>query len=317
MNDTSPAPTLGGDLLRRVQDRYGKLRPSEQIVADYLRTHAHQRLSHSITELAQILGLSEATISRVSRALGYSGFSDLKLSLAEGAVNRTRLVNIPTELDPHDSLIATSAKLANLLAASIQSTQASLDTDKLERCLQAIRSARKIVLAGCGGAAAICDEAAHLFMKAGLDAASYSDGYTQIVAAANLSADCLMIGISHTGTTQNVANALRLARENGAMTIAISSDAGSVVARAAEVTLTTASSATPPVPLYGDFLEGRISQLFLIDILYLGLLFEDGSRSPQHLSATADALERYFRRSEAPGPQARVSRGTPSPKGPR
>ena len=311
MNETDLGPTQNSDLLQRVQDNYGKLRPSEQIVADYLRTHANRRLGHSITELAQILGLSEATISRTSRGLGYSGFSDLKLSLAEGAVKRTGLSNIPTELNTDDSLIATSAKLANLLAASIQSTHANLDTDKLDRCLQAIQSARKILFVGCGGAAAICDEAAHMFMKAGLDVASYSDGYTQIVAAANLTADCLMIGISHTGTTQNVANALRLARSSGAKTIAITSDALSDVSLAAEITLVTGSSTTPSVPLYGDFLEGRISQLFLIDVLYLGLLFKDGNTGAQHLAMTADALERYFMRSEQRGLAARISPDIP------
>ena len=317
MSDTYAKPTIGGDFLQRVQDRYAKLRPSEQIVADYLRTHANQRLSHSITELAQIMGVSEATISRVSRALGYSGFSDMKLSLAEGAVNRTGFSNIPAELDPSDTLIGTSVKLANLLAASIQSTKASLDGEKLEQCVQSIRAARKVVLVGCGGAAAICDEAAHLFMKAGLDAASYSDGYTQIVAAANMSADSLMIGISHTGTTQNVANALQLARQTGAKTIAMTSDAASAVGQAAEIVLTAAISATPSIPLHGDFLEGRISQLFLIDVLYLGLIFQEGSNHGQHLTATADALQRYFLSTEQRGAVARVSPDTPSRKGRR
>ena len=309
MNDAFAVP-LGG-LLQRIQDRYANLRPSEQIVADYLRNSADRRMNHSITELAQILGVSEATVSRFSRALGYSGFSDLKLSMAEGAVRRSGIVNIPTELDPEDPLITTSAKLAGLLSAAIYSTQANLDTDRLDRCLAMIRSARKIVLAGCGGAAAICDEAAHLFMKAGLDAASYSDGYTQIVAAANLRSDCLMIGISHTGTTQNVANALRLARVNGAMTLAITSDPTAEVAQAAEVILTTGQSSTPSVPLFGDYLEGRISQLFLIDILYLGIVLPEDSESGQHLTKTADALERYFKRAEQ-----RVTRMTINPETP-
>ena len=87
-----------------------------------------------------------------------------------------------------------------------------------------------------------------MVMKAGLDVASYSDGSTQIVAAANLTADCLMIGISHTGTTQNVANALRLARTSGAKTIAITSDALSDVSLAAEITLVTGSSTTHQCP---------------------------------------------------------------------
>jgi RpiR family carbohydrate utilization transcriptional regulator len=299
MND-APAAAMGG-LLQRIQDRYANLRPSEQIVADYLRNNADKRMSHSITELAQILGVSEATVSRFSRALDYSGFSDLKLSMAEGAVRRSGIVNIPIELDPEDTLITTSAKLASLLSASILSTQANLDTNRLERCLAMMRSARKIVLAGCGGAAAICDEAAHLFMKAGLDAASYSDGYSQIVAAANLRSDCLMIGISHTGTTQNVANALRLARANGAMTLAITSIPASEVGQAADVVLTTGQSSTPSVPLFGDFLEGRISQLFLIDILYLGIVLPEGSENGRHLTKTADALERYFKRAEQRG----------------
>ena len=307
MNDAFTVP-LGG-LLQRIQDRYATLRPSEQIVADHLRNSADRRMNHSITELAQILGVSEATVSRFSRALGYSGFSDLKLSMAEGSVRRSGIVNIPTELDPEDTLIATSAKLADLLSAAIQSTQANLNTDRLDRCLAMIRSARKIVLAGCGGAAAICDEAAHLFMKAGLDAASYSDGYTQIVAAANLRSDCLMIGISHTGTTQNVANAVRLARDNGAMTLAITSDPTSDVAQAAEVILTTGQSSTPSVPLFGDFLEGRISQLFLIDILYLGIVLPEGSENGRHLTKTADALERYFKRAEQ-----RITRGAITPE---
>jgi len=286
----------GGDLVQRIQERYTSLRKSERIVADYLRDHAGTRLSLSITELAQTLGLSEATISRVSRALGYSGFPDLKLSLAEGAVTRSSFSNIPAEIDQTDTLIATSAKLANLLSTALQGTQRMLDSERIDACIRAIRGARKVVLVGVGGAAAICDEAAHLFMKAGLDATACADHYTQVVLAANLGPDCVMIGISHTGTTQGIASALRLAREKGATTIAMTSDPTSPVARAAETTLVTWSSATPSVPLYGDFLEGRISQIYLVDLLYIGLLFEEEGDRSSNLKNTASALERFYQR---------------------
>ena len=45
---------------------------------------------------------------------------------------------------------------------------------------------KKILFVGVGGAASICDEAAHLFIKAGIDAVAYRDGYTQTIGAANL-----------------------------------------------------------------------------------------------------------------------------------
>jgi RpiR family transcriptional regulator, carbohydrate utilization regulator len=295
MNSNVSPNGAGGDLVQRIQERYSALRKSERIVADYLRENAGTRLNYSITEFASVLGLSEATISRVSRALGYSGYPDLKLSLAEGAANRSGIANIPEEIAQSDTLIGTSGKLANLLTHSIQGTQRMLDAERIEHCLKAIQTARRVVLVGVGGAAAICDEASHLFMKAGIDATSYNDAYTQIIAAANLGSDCLMIGISHTGMTDGVARALTLAGENGARTIAITSDPSSPVAAAAQTVLTTWNSSTPSVHLHGDFLEGRISQLFLIDLLYVGLLFETETDRAHHLRVTADALQQYFR----------------------
>ena len=74
-----------GSLLHRIEACYGSLRKSERIVADHLRQLAGARMNLSITELGRNLGVSEATISRVSRALGYAGFQDMKLSMAEGA----------------------------------------------------------------------------------------------------------------------------------------------------------------------------------------------------------------------------------------
>lgn len=294
MNDPTFAAGENPDLVQRIQERYSALRKSERIVADYLREHAGTRMNYSITEFAQVLGVSEATVSRMSRALGYSGYPDLKLSMAEGSGTQTNFSNIPQDIIKTDPIVTTGAKLANLLSQSIQGTQRMLDARKIELCVEAIHKARRLVFIGVGGAAAIAEEAAHMFSKAGVDAYAYNDAYTQVITASTLGRDCVLIGISHTGTTQGVANALTLARKNGARTIAITSDTKSAVALAAEVVLSTWNASTPSVPLYGDFLEGRISQLFLIDLLYLGLIFDEDTDRAAHLKMTGDALERYF-----------------------
>jgi RpiR family carbohydrate utilization transcriptional regulator len=288
--------TEDGDLLTRIQERYGSLRKSERIVADHLRAHPGQRLDSSITEFSRRLGVSEATISRVSRALGYEGFQDMKLSLAEEMYGHSAFANIPTELDENDTLITTGRKLANTLAASLQETHKLLDGERIQKVVDAIEKAEKLVFVGVGGAAAICDEAVHLFLKAGIDASSYGDGYTQTIAAATMSPSRIMIGVSHTGRTQTVANALELARRKGSFTVAITSDPEAEVARAAEVVLVTSHHDRPPVALHGDFLEGRICQLFLIDLLYLGLLFRSREGARKQLKATTRALERYYQR---------------------
>lgn len=285
------------ELLERIQERYGNLRKSERLVANYLRDHSGKRLELSITEFAEALGVSEATISRFTRALGYRGYSDMKLAVAAESSSEGRFANIPLEISESDSLIETSRKLANSLAASLVETQKLLDLSRIQKSIDAISSSRKVVLIGVGGAAAVCDEAAHLFVKAGIDAVSYRDGYTQTIIASTISESSAMIGVSHTGSTSTVANSLRLARDMGAPTIAITSDPDSVVGKAAEITLLTWHHTSPQIPLYGDFLEGRLCQLYLIDLLYLGLLFKSGEKARKTLELTTDALERYYRRS--------------------
>jgi RpiR family carbohydrate utilization transcriptional regulator len=296
MVDARPLSELQqSDLLERIQERYGTLRKSERVVADYLRNNTGRRLDSSITELGRSLGVSEATVSRVSRALGYEGYSDLKLSLAEGTRTRVNFVNLPLEIDESDSLVTTSSKLARLLINGLDSTQRMLDAQRLELAVEALRGARKVVFVGVGGAAAICDEAAHMFMKAGFEATSCRDGYTQTIIAATLRAEDVVVGISHTGTTKTVADALQLARERHATTIAITSNDTSEVARAAAVVLVTWGAGQQLVPLHGDFLEGRLSQLFLIDLLYVGTLFRAGAEPAKALQATGEALEKRYR----------------------
>ena len=185
MTDHAPPSDLPhGSLLNRIDASYGGLRKSERIVADHLRKVSGTRMDLSIIDLGRLLDVSEATISRLSRALGYAGFQDMKLSMAEGAGSRNGFVNIPVEIDENDSLIQTSSNLAMVLSVCLQGTQRMLDGDQVETVVTALLAAQKIVFVGVGGAAAICQEAAHLFSKAGLDAVAYNDGYSQIIAAA-------------------------------------------------------------------------------------------------------------------------------------
>lgn len=284
----------GSDLLTRIQNHYGELRRSERIVADYLRAHADERLNASITQFARTLGVSEATISRVSRALGYEGYPNMKLSLAEGASRANRYANLPSGLEETDPPITLSEKLSATLASSLRETHRMLDADRIENAVEAIAGADRTIFVGVGGAASICDEAVHMFLKAGIDAASYRDGYTQIVAASTMTPARTLVGISHSGRTKTVAAALKHARDLGSKTIAITSDPQSPVAKAAAIVLTTSHHTSPPIPLYGDFLEGRICQLFLIDLIYLRLLFRSGEMARNNLSTTGRALARYY-----------------------
>ncbi len=281
-------------LTERIQAHYGQLKNAERKVADYLLKNPDQLLESSITTFSRELGVSEATISRFSKAIGYEGFPSLKLSIASHATRTPALPNIPTELSEDDSIGEMGGKLLSTLTFSIQMTANGVDAEALETAASLLSGANRLIFVGVGGAASICVEAMHLFIKAGRQAEAVSDGYTQVAVATALKEGDVMVGVSHTGQTRSVARALSIATSNGAETIAITSEAKSEVAKSAGNVLTTWNSQTTDMPLFGDFLEGRMSQLFLVDLLYLSTVFKSANAEKDNLLTTGDALKRYY-----------------------
>jgi len=167
------------DFIVRLQTSYASLRKSERKIADYLQKNANQRLDVSITEFAKQIKVSEATISRFCRAVGFDGFQDLKLSLAESLRGAEEFKNIPVNIDASDSLAEVGKKLADALTGMLVETQRSLDINQINAAVDAIVEARQVMLYGIGGAAAVLKAANHLFVKAGIQCARYEDGYMQ------------------------------------------------------------------------------------------------------------------------------------------
>ena len=265
-------------------------------MADYLREHSSERLEMTITEFANTLNISEATISRFTRALGYKGFSDMKLALASERVSHEQFVNLPAEMKEDDPLPSISFKLLGALRTAMDETQKHIVYEDIQTVIDHVLAADEIIFMGVGGAVAVCEEAVHLFLKAGIKATCHRDGYTQQVVAATSSERIMVFGVSHTGTTEDVASALSVARKKGAQTVAITSSLESAVAKSAEMILWTWTPDTPQIPLYGDFLEGRVCQIYIVYLIYLGVLLQSNGAAPRSLEETAAALKSYFSR---------------------
>jgi RpiR family carbohydrate utilization transcriptional regulator len=202
----------------------------ERVVADYLREHSGSR------SMPRSPNSGNCSASAKRRSAGSAGRSAIKVIPISNC--RCRRLAPPQRLrqcscrDRRERLAGHHQRQSRLASGREPARHAAhADGARLERAVEALCAARKILFVGVGGAASICDEAAHLFIKAGLDAIAYRDGYTQTIGAANMTPADVMVGVSHTGTTDTVAVALEIARENGATTIAITSDAASPVAQ--------------------------------------------------------------------------------------
>ena len=74
---------MDGSMRRKIESVYGSLRPSERKAADYLLEYRGRAGDLLMEELAGAAGVSQPTVMRFVKALGYSGFREFKYALVQ------------------------------------------------------------------------------------------------------------------------------------------------------------------------------------------------------------------------------------------
>jgi len=249
--------------LRSIQE---SLRGAERRAADYLLSHPNDIIHLSITELAARCGASEATIFRLSRKLGFAGYQAMKISLARDLVEP--LASIYEEVKEDDPPGVVAQKVFQASTQSLQETLKVLSPTTLQRVTEVMANATRVEFYGVGGSGAVALDALHKFMRTGLSCAAYTDPHMQVMAASLLSPGAVAVGISHSGSTYDIVQALEVAKNAGAFTVAITNQMRSPLVKVADAALFTASRETL---FRSEAMSSRLAQLAIIDSLFVAV----------------------------------------------
>ena len=239
----------------------------------------------SVTELAKICGCGDATVVRFSRRLGYEGFQALKIGIAGELGNAS---TVSGEIKKTDSCFEIFKKRIADISVSLESTEGVLDETALENAAKLIMNARRIAVFGLGNSAAIAMDAAHKFLRLGLDAQSCTDNHMQAIIASHLDRQSVAIGISHSGSSKDIVEALKLSKIGNAATICITNYAASPIVEAADIALFTKSDETKHSILG---MSSRIVQLTIFDAIYTYIVINSDKAAVQAIYNTEVALQ--------------------------
>ena len=267
----------------KIKMLYNEMGKAEKQIADWIMENPGKIISLSIIELAENCKCSEATIVRFSKRLGLSGYQELKISLAsEGGGSP-----VSTHITANDEAYEIYEKVCNDIYMSLEKTKKSLKPDSISKAATAICNAKKIVVFGLGNSASVAMDASHKFLRAGLNAVAYSDNHMQVIAASRLTKGDVAIAISHSGSSKDIVEALKLAKEHGATTIAISNNGKSPILKQADIVLSTTADETQYNILA---LNSRIVQLAIIDTLYFYVVYNRSSEALESIKETERSL---------------------------
>ncbi len=262
---------------------------AEQRVAKVVLENPGTVAHRSITEVAEQAGTSETTVTRFCKAIGVGGYPELRIALAADTARSQARANhdMGGDIGPGDDLRQVVGKVAFADARAVEETAEQLDVDALAKVVEAVAGARRVDVYGFGASAFVAFDLQQKMHRIGLTCFAWNDTHIALTSAAVLTGADVAVGISHTGSTSETVEALRVARETGATTVALTNFPRSPITEVSDHVLTTAARETT---FRSGAMASRIAQLTVIDCLFIGVAQHHVDTAKTALEATYEAV---------------------------
>lgn len=255
------------ELIVKIRFLIPSLPRAEKAIAQALLDNPEAILTMNLATIARESGSSEASVIRFCKHMGFDGFTAMKqaftLALAEG-----------TQLQSEDISVSDDMKtiLKKVFQSNVQTLNDTLilaNETTYNEALLALLQAKSIHFFGVGDAQAVCELAYMKFSRLGIPCTAHSDVMLQLVTAGNMKKEDVAIAISYEGRSQNVVQAMRIAKQSGATTISITKMNKSPLLRYTDISLFIAVS---DLTIARDKVTRRVADQFIMDALYLGYI---------------------------------------------
>ncbi|WP_420923784.1 MurR/RpiR family transcriptional regulator [Actinobacillus pleuropneumoniae] len=265
------------------------LTKTEKKIASAILAQPEILSQNSLSEVAKQLDVGEATFIRFCRTLGFKGYTDFKLDLAiELATQEKRSNSIfDTDVSESDTPKEIAVKLQSSLNNVIAETINLLDFQELEYVVEELQKAQRIFLFGVGSSGLTAEDAKHKLMRIGLQTDAVTNNHFMYMQASLLREGDVVIGISHSGYSDEVISALKIARKNHAKTIAITHHIRSPITNVADYVLINGNRQGH---MQGDSIGTKMAQLFVLDLIYSLLVKAEPEKSIQQKQKTLDVI---------------------------
>ncbi len=260
----------------RVRSIFDTLSPVEKKVATYFLEHTEAVFRMPIARLAAVSDVTPVAWVRFSKTLGFDGlkelkkqlFSELNAQIYPSGQQETLYSDISgqTTVEEMIETVGTSSIQA------VNDTMKLLDANVVREAAFSIIKSNSVKLFGVGASALVAEDFYEKLLRIGMNVVFCHDNHTQLTYAANLTSKDSAIFISHSGCTQEVVEALRIAKEHGALIITITKYGRSPLVTEADYALFMSS---PEVYRRSGAMSSRIAQFVVVDVLYTAIAHLD------------------------------------------
>ncbi len=206
-------------LLRQIKKSLPDLRKSEQTVAEFVLKDPKSIIMMKTAEASNEMGISEPTLIRFCKAIGFSGFQEFKINLSQQLAADDYFVMY--EINEDDSIHELCEKVFDTTISEILNVRSQIDQDILENAIEILVNAKRVEFYAFGGSAPVAMDGQHKFFRLKISSSYISDPHLQFMSANSLEKDDVVVAISQSGTTSALIDSVKIVRKNGVKVIGI------------------------------------------------------------------------------------------------
>jgi len=246
--------------IKQIFARTDRLNGAQKRLGRYLQNDSSALLVSNVSDLANAVGVSKATVVRFAKSLGYKGFPEFKRDIQKEMRRQlraaSRMEETFAELGSNDENI-----FAKLIKRDIQLLQETLQAVALpdfHKAVEIIWRARKVYIIGLNASMALAYLLHFRLVRVKKEAhwVFLTGGTSLLEQLAFMERDDVLIAIDFVNVPREVQTALQYAKKVGAPILGITDFPSSPIAKAADVCLyakrglhSTVNSLTPAFSL--------------------------------------------------------------------
>nr|WP_319487552.1 MurR/RpiR family transcriptional regulator [uncultured Caproiciproducens sp.] len=259
-----------GEFVLKIKSRYNLFTKAEKKVADYVLKDPKKVLFLSITDLAEACEVGDTSVFRFCKTLQLQGYQEFKmllsLSISDDEDSNRFASMLSGKITQADTIEDVAKKVLQTNINALNETYTLLNFDELSLTIDYMIQAKQIYFFGVGSSLLTAMDAVDKFIRITPKVRNFSDAHLQAMAASILSPDDLAFIISYSGATKDTIQVAQQAKRAGARVVSITRFAKSPLTANSDVVILCG---TNEGPLQGGSTSARISQMLLLDLIYM------------------------------------------------
>lgn len=261
-------------IIPMIESVYGSLTAVERSIADFFIQNRTER-DFSAKHIAQLLFVSEASLSRFAQKCGYKGYREFVFHYVNGLEEQDRRIGQITKsvLNTYQELLSKSFSLLN--------------ESQMHNIAEMLTKAEKVFVYGMGSSGLAAQEIRLRFMRLGLSIEAITDSHIMKINTALVLPQHLVIGISISGQTKEVISSLKQAHKRGAKTLLITANNDFTFTSFCDEMLLVAVTKNL---VGGNVISPQFPVLIMVDIFFSYFLNADYYQKLAYYTDTLSAL---------------------------